>query len=234
MTTVDQILAELESLGVEEDRTGMARYGINTHKAYGIRIPVLRKMAKDIGTDHELAQELWDSEMHEARILASMIDDPARVCEEQMEAWVKDFNSWDLCDQVCGNLFDKTALAYEKAVEWAGREEEFVKRAGFAIMAWAAFHVKDAPDEVFEKYFPIIVREVADERNFVKKAVSWALRNIGKRNLALNAAAVETAKEIKGIEDKTAKWIANDALSELTSEKVQERLRKKDSKPGNR
>ncbi len=168
MTTVDQILAELESLGVEEDRTGMARYGINTHKAYGIRIPVLRKMAKDIGTDHELAQELWDTEMHEARILASMIDDPARVCEEQMEAWVKDFNSWDLCDQVCGNLFDKTALAYEKAVEWAGREEEFVKRAGFAIMAWAAFHVKDAPDGVFEKYFPIIVREAADERNFVK------------------------------------------------------------------
>ena len=234
MTTVDQILAELESLGVEEDRIGMARYGINTHKAYGIRIPVLRKMAKDIGTDHELAQELWDSEMHEARILASMIDDPERVCEEQMEAWVKDFNSWDLCDQVCGNLFDKTALAYKKAVEWAGREEEFVKRAGFAIMAWAAFHVKDAPDEVFEKYFHIIVREAADERNFVKKAVSWALRNIGKRNLALNAAAVDTAKKIKGIDDKTAKWVANDALSELTSEKVLERLRKKESKPGNR
>jgi len=234
MTTVDQILAELESLGVEEDRAGMERYGINTQRAFGIRIPVLRKMAKVIGTDHELAQELWDSEMHEARILASMIDDPARVSEEQMEAWVKDFNSWDLCDQVCGNLFDKTALAYEKAVEWAGREEEFVKRAGFAIMAWAAFHVKDAPDEVFEKYFPIIVREAADERNFVKKAVSWALRNIDKRNLALNAAAVDAAKEIKGIEDKTAQWVANDALSELTSEKVQERLRKKESKPGNR
>jgi 3-methyladenine DNA glycosylase AlkD len=225
--TVDQILAKLESLGVEEDRAGMARFGINTEKAYGIRIPVLRKMAKEIGTNHELAQALWNTEMHEARILASMIDDPKRVCEAQMEAWVKDFNSWDLCDQVCGNLFDKTELAFDKAVEWAGREEEYVKRAGFAIIAWAAFHVKTAPDSVFEDYFPIIAREATDERNFVKKAVNWALRNIGKRNLALNAKAIEAARDIEQIEDKTAQWIAKDALRELTSEKVQERLKKK-------
>jgi 3-methyladenine DNA glycosylase AlkD len=228
--TVDQILAQLESLGVEEDRAGMARFGIHIEKAYGIRIPVLRKMAKDIGTDHELAQALWETEMHEARILASMIDDPARVCEAQMEAWAKDFNSWDLCDQVCGNLFDKTELAFDKAVEWAGREEEYVKRAGFAIMAWAAVHLKSAPDDVFIDYFPIIVREATDERNFVKKAVNWALRNIGKRNLALNAKAIETAREIDQIEDKTARWIAKDALRELTGEKVQERLRKKEKK----
>jgi 3-methyladenine DNA glycosylase AlkD len=225
--TVDQILAKLESLGVEEDRTGMARFGINTEKAYGIRIPVLRKMAKEIGTNHELAQALWNTEMHEARILASMIDDPKRVCEAQMEAWVKDFNSWDLCDQVCGNLFDKTELAFDKAVEWAGREEEYVKRAGFAIMAWAAVHVKTAPDSEFEDYFPIIAREATDERNFVKKAVNWALRNIGKRNLALNAKAIEAARKIEQIEDNTARWIAKDALRELTSEKVQARLKKK-------
>jgi 3-methyladenine DNA glycosylase AlkD len=224
---VDQILAILESLGVEEDRAGMTRFGINTEKAYGIRIPVLRKMAKEIGTNHELAQAVWDTGMHEARILASMIDDPKRVGEAQMEDWVKDFNSWDLCDQVCGNLFDKTELAFEKAVEWAQREEEFVKRAGFAIIAWEAFHVKTAPDSVFEDYFPIIVREATDERNFVKKAVNWALRNIGKRNLALNAKAIEVAQEIEQIEDKTAKWIAGDALRELTSEKVQTRLKKK-------
>ncbi len=225
--TVDQILAKLESLGVEEDRAGMARFGINTDKAYGIRIPELRKMAKKIGTNHELAQALWNTEMHEARILASMIDDPKRVCEAQMEAWVKDFNSWDLCDQVCGNLFDKTELGFEKAIEWAGREEEYVKRAGFAIMAWAAFHVKTAPNSMFEDYFPIIIREATDERNFVKKAVNWALRNIGKRNLALNAKSIETAREIEQIEDKTAKWIAGDAIRELISDKVQARLKKK-------
>lgn len=225
--TVDQILAKLESLGVEEDRAGMARFGINTDKAYGIRIPVLRKMAKEMGTNHELAQALWNTEMHEARILASMIDDPKRVCEAQMEAWVKDFNSWDLCDQVCGNLFDKTELGFEKAIEWAGREEEYVKRAGFAIMAWAAFHVKTAPNSMFEDYFPIIIREATDERNFVKKAVNWALRNIGKRNLALNAKSIETAREIEQIEDKTAKWIAGDAIRELISDKVQARLKKK-------
>ena len=224
---VDQILAKLESLGVEEDRAGMARFGINVENAYGIRIPVLRKMAKEIGANHELAQALWETEMHEARILASMIDDPKRVCEEQMEAWVRDFNSWDLCDQVCGNLFDKTESAFDKAVEWAGREEEYVKRAGFAIIAWAAFHVKTTPNSVFEGYFPIIVREATDERNFVKKAVNWALRNIGKRNLSLNAKAIEVAREIEQIEDKTAKWIAGDAIRELTSKKVQARLKKK-------
>jgi 3-methyladenine DNA glycosylase AlkD len=230
MVTVDQILAQLESLGDEKNRAGMARFGIHIEKAYGISIPVLRKMAKEIGRDHELAQALWETEVHEARILASMIDDPSQVRDAQMEAWVKDFNSWDLCDQVCGNLFDKTDLAFEKAVAWAGREEEYVKRAGFAIVAWAAVHLKTVPDDVFVEYLPIIVREATDERNFVKKAVNWVLRNIGKRDLALNARAVETAREIEKMDDKTARWIAKDALRELTSEKVQERLRKKEKK----
>jgi 3-methyladenine DNA glycosylase AlkD len=230
MTTVDQILAKLESLGVEEDRAGMARFGITTDKAFGVRIPLLRKMAKEIGVDHTLAQALWKTEIHEARILASMIDDPARVSEAQMEAWVKDFNSWDLCDQVCDNLFARTGLVFEKAVEWTGRQEEYVKRAGFTMMACVAFHLKTLPDEFFSDYFSIIIREATDKRNFVRKAVNWALRNIGKRSLALNAKAIETAREIEKIDDKTARWIAKDALRELTSEKVRERLGKKEKK----
>jgi 3-methyladenine DNA glycosylase AlkD len=230
MTTADQILAKLESLGVEEDREGMARVGVITDKAYGVRVPVLRKLAKDIGVDHELAQALWDTEIHEARILASMIDDPSLVTEAQMESWVKDFDSWDICDLVCNNLFIKTDLAFDKAVEWAGRQGEYVKRSGFVLIACVAVHLKTLPDVFFDDYFSLIIREATDERNFVKKAVNWALRNIGKRNLTLNAKAIETAREIEKIEDKTAKWIAKDALRELTGEKVQERLKEKEKK----
>ncbi|MDH3944308.1 MAG: DNA alkylation repair protein, partial [Anaerolineae bacterium] len=184
---VENILAKLKQMGNPEDAEGMARFGINTEKAYGIRIPALRKLGKEIGRDHELALGLWETGMHEARILASMVDDPEQVTEAQMDAWAGDFNSWDLCDQCCGNLFDKTPFAYDKAVEWSGREEEFVKRAGFAMMAWLAVHNKKTEDGLFEVFLPIIVREAPDERNYVKKAVNWALRQIGKRNLALNS-----------------------------------------------
>ncbi|MFC1936565.1 DNA alkylation repair protein [Chloroflexota bacterium] len=225
--TVEEILKELKALGSPGDAAGMARFGINTEKAFGIRIPALRALAKRIGKDHALAQTLWDTEFHEARILASMIDDPAEVTEAQMEAWVLDFNSWDLCDQVCGNLFDKTEIAFEKAVEWIGREEEYVKRAGFAIPAWAAFHLKKLPDEDFEIFFPLAVGAATDERNFVKKAVSWALRNVGKRSLGLHARALETAREIEKNQDKTAQWIARDVIKELSDKKQIERLKKK-------
>ena len=227
---VKQILSKIESLADPKNAAGMASVGIVTEKAYGVRIPVLRKMAKEIGTDHQLAQELWDTGIHESRILASMVDDPALVSEEQMEAWVKDFNSWDLCDQVCGNLFDRTELGFTKAVEWTEREEEYIKRAGFAVYAWGAVHAKKAPDEIFEAFMPIMIREATDPRNFVKKAVNWALRNIGKRNLALHAKALETAREIEKIDDKTAKWIAGDAIKELESEKIVARLMKKTGK----
>ena len=230
MADVDRILSQLESLGDGETRAGMARFGVHVEKAYGISIPVLRKLAKDIGTDHELAQALWETEIHEARILATIIDDPARVCEAQMESWVKDVNAWDLCDHLCNNLFVKTDLAFDKALEWADREEEYVKRAGFVLMACIVWRNKTLPDDFFYDYFPLIIREATDERNFVKKAVNWALRNIGKRNLALNAKAIEVAREIEKIDDKTAKWIAKDALRELTGEKVQERLKKKEKK----
>jgi len=222
---LEEILTKLETLGNPENAAGMARFGMNVDKAYGIRIPVLRKLAKDVWVDHELALGLWDTGMHEARILASMVDDPKQVTEAQMDAWVQDFNSWDLCDQCCGNQFDKTTFAFDKAVEWSGREPEFEKRAGFALMAWLAVHDKKAKDSHFEVFLPIMIREATDERNFVKKAVNWALRQIGKRNLALNAKAIEVAEEIEKIDDKAARWIAKDALRELRSEKVKVRLR---------
>jgi 3-methyladenine DNA glycosylase AlkD len=202
----------------------MARYGISTQNTLGVSVPVVRKLAREIGRNHGLAQQLWSSGVHEARILASMVDDPRLVTERQMEQWAADFDSWDVCDQCCGNLFDKTEFAYRKAVEWAARDEEFVKRAGFALMAALAFHDKRAPDEAFLKFLPVIKRESVDGRNYVRKAVNWALRHIGKRNAALNIMAIQTAREIQAAGSKPGRWIAADALRELASEKVQERL----------
>ncbi len=219
------VIKELKSLSNPKAVAGMARFGINPENTYGISIPNLRKMAKQIGIDHALAQQLWASGIHEARILAGMSDDPEMVTEKQMEDWVRDFDSWDVCDQVCSNLFDKTLFAHKKAREWSKREEEFVKRAGFVMMAALSVHDKEAKDEAFLKFLPIIKRESTDNRNFVKKAVNWALRQIGKRNINLNKEAIKTAKEIQKIDSKAAKWIAADALRELKSEAVQRRLR---------
>lgn len=222
---MDSILIEkLKSLSDPRALAGMARFGINPKNTYGVSIPVLRKMAKQTGQNHPLALKLWNSGIHEARILAGMIDVPEEVNERQMEKWVKDFDSWDVCDQVCSNLFDQTKFAYKKAMDWSQRGEEFVKRAGFVLMAALAVHDKDASDKEFIKFLPIIKREALDERNFVKKAVNWALRQIGKRSLPLNQMAVKTAKEIQRINSKSAKWIASDAIRELTSEAVQKRL----------
>ncbi len=222
----EDILKQLKSLSKPKDLEGMARFGIDTKNAYGISIYTLRKIAKNIGKNHQLAQKLWASKIHEARILASMIDEPARVTEKQMEKWVKDFNSWDICDQVISNLFDQTKYAYKKAFAWSKQKEEFVKRAGFVMMASLSVHDKKAKNKDFEQFFPVIKREITDERNFVKKAVNWALRQIGKRNLALNKQAIALAKEIKKTDNRTARWIANDALRELTSKKVKNRLAK--------
>lgn len=218
------ILSKLESLSNPKNVEGMARYGINPEEAYGVSMPVLREMAKEIGQDHALAQRLWDSRIREARIMASIIDDPAQVGEAQMERWAKDFNSWDVCDECIMNLFYKTEFAWQKAVEWSSREEEFVKRAGFVLMARLAIGNKEADDKKFEKLFPIIKKQSYDGRNYVKKAVNWALRQIGKRNLNLNKLATQVAKEIQLIDNKAARWIANDALRELTSKATQERL----------
>ena len=219
-----QIIKKLKSLSNSKNVEGMARFGINPKKTLGIGIPVLRKMAKEIGKNHKLALELWDSGIHEARILAGFIDEPTKVTERQMEKWVKDFDSWDVCDQVCSSLFDKTDFVWKKVEEFTGRKREFVKRTGFTLMACLAVHDKKAQDKDFIKLLPIIKKEATDERNFIKKAVNWALRQIGKRNKNLNKEAIKMAQEILKIENKTARWIASDAIRELTSSSIQKRL----------
>lgn len=221
------ILRKLESLGNENNRKGMARFGIETENAYGISIPVLRTMAKDIGTDHRLALELWGTGIHEARLLACFIDNADEVTEAQMEKWVRDFDSWDLCDQCCGFLFDRTIYASLKAIEWSRRKEEFIKRAGFVLMAALAVHDKKAKDSDFLKFFPRIQGESRDERNFVRKAVNWSLRQIGKRNIVLNKKAIDVANKIRQLDSVSARWIASDALRELTDKKTRVRLKRK-------
>ncbi len=217
MYQIDEIVQELKNLAVPTNREGMARFGIDTATALGVSVPKLRAIAKKLGKSHELAEELWKTNIHEARLLATMVDRPAAVTSLQMERWVGDFNSWDLCDQCCSNLFDKTPFAFRKAIEWSGRKEEFVKRAGFALMATLSVHDKNRPDEEFLKFFSHIKRHSTDERNFVKKAVNWALRQIGKRSPFLRRAAIKTAKEIQKLDSKSAKWVAADALRELKS-----------------
>ena len=222
--TVDEIVVELRGMASEHNREGMARFGIATEHALGISVANLRKLARRAGKDHALAQQLWDTGLHEARILASIVDVPAEVTEDQMERWVRDFDSWDLCDQCCGNLFWQTEHAERKAFEWSGREPEFEKRAGFALMAYMAWHDKAAPDSLFLSFLLVIEREACDRRNFVRKAVNWALREIGKRNHALNEAAVALARSILDSGDRASRWVASDALRELTSDAVRGRL----------
>lgn len=207
---------------------GMARYGINPSKVYGVPISKLNILAKEVGRDHELAQQLWASGVHDARMLACLIDNPKEVSEAQMEHWVMDFDSWALCDSCCGHLLDKTELAYQKAVEWTGRDTEMVKRAGFALMANLAVHDKKTNDTAFVQFLTFIKKESTDDRNLVKKAVNWALRQIGKRNRLLNQSAIETAREIQEIDSKSARWISSNALRELTSESTQHRLRNRE------
>jgi 3-methyladenine DNA glycosylase AlkD len=222
--TVDEVMQKLHSLADPAGRVGMARFGINTSTALGIKVTQLRPLARRIGKSHRLAGELWRTNVHEARILASMVEEPNAVTDRQMESWAAAFNSWDLVDQCCGNLFDKTPMAWDKAIEWSGRDEEFVKRAGFALMATLAVHARKEPDEWLERFLPIIEREATDERNFVKKAVNWALRQIGKRSTYLHARAVASAERIATIESRSARWIARDALRELNGVAIRSRL----------
>ena len=222
----NDIIEKLKSASNPDAVEGMARFGITPENTFGVSIPNLRKIAKETKKNHALAQQLWESGFRETMILASMVDEPEMVTDEQMEEWVVDFDYWEICDQCCMNLFEKTGFAYEKAVEWSNRNEQFVKRAGFVLMARLAVSDKKADDSRFEQFFPMMLREADDERNFVKKAVNWALRQIGKRNLALNVKAIETAKEMQGVDSKSARWIASDAIRELNGEAVQKRLRK--------
>ena len=227
MTSAEEVLKKLKAKARPDQLAGMARYGMTVKHRLGVSIPDMRRMAKELGKDHKLAVELWKTGTAESSILAAMIDEPGKLTEAQMEEWVKDIDSWDVCDQVCMNLFEKTPLARKKILDWSKREEEFVKRAAFALIACLAWHDKAAEDEKFVKLLPVIKREATDERDLVKKAVSWALRNVGKRNLKLNKAATRTAKEILKIDSKVARWIGSDAVRELESQAVQRRLRKR-------
>ena len=222
-----EVMRILKTLGSPENVAGMARFGIVVRNVYGVSAPALKKLAKQIGRDHALAQQLWRSGNHDARGLAALIDDPAAVGARQMESWAKDFDSWAVVDGACNNLFRKTAFAHPKAIEWAKREEEYVRRAGFSMMACLAVHDKQAPDAQFQRFLAIVKRKSTDERNFVKKAVNWALRQIGKRNLRLRQAAISTAKQIRHLDSKAARWIAADALRELTSKKTVAMVRAK-------
>jgi 3-methyladenine DNA glycosylase AlkD len=226
MASVKDVLDKLQSKAQPEQLKGMAKYGMTVEQRLGVSVPDMRKLAKEIGRDHELALGLWRTGIAEARILAAMIDDPDKLTEEQMEDWVKGINSWDVCDQVCMNLFEKNQLAWKKIVDWSEREEEFVKRTAFSLIACLAWHDKKASDKKFIELLPVIIRESTDERNFVKKAVNWALRNIGKRNIKLNEAAINAANEIRRLDSKAARWVASDAIRELESDAIQRRLSK--------
>jgi 3-methyladenine DNA glycosylase AlkD len=227
MNKKSDIMEELKSHSRPGQLDGMARYGIKIDNRYGVCIPVLRKIAKQTGKDHQLALRLWKTGISDAMILASLIDIPDRVTDEQMETWVKDFDSWDICDQVCMNLFDKTSHVRKKILAWAFRDEEFVKRAAFALIASLAVHDKKAPDDDFIAFFKVITIAATDNRNYVKKAVSWALRSIGKRNGNLNQAALAVSKELGQSLSKTARWIASDATRDLTSETTKKKLEQK-------
>jgi 3-methyladenine DNA glycosylase AlkD len=213
--TAADVLEALEQLAQPQHLTGMRRFGINTGRALGVNIPRLRKLARELRRNHDLALSLWATEVHEARLLGTMVAQPERLTAAQMEAWARDFDSWDLCDGACGNLFCRTALAWEMAPAWAAREEEFVRRAGFVLMATLAVHQKTAPDAAFLAFFPLLERYAPDERNFVKKAVNWALRQIGKKNAVLRQEAIELARRIREQPHRSSRWIAADALREL-------------------
>lgn len=221
----EEIMELLKSKSNSKNKQGMARFGINPKNAWGVSVTDIRAIANTIKKNHNLALKLWNSGIREARILASILDEPEKVTPPQMEEWISGFDSWDVCDQVCLNLFSKVENAHEKAIKWSEREKEFEKRAGFALMAVLAWHGK-GNESAIQDFLPIIKREANDERNYVKKAVNWALRQIGKHNRRLNADAIKTAMELEKMDSKSAKWIAFDALRELEGEKVQNRLKR--------
>jgi len=225
---VAAVLESLQAKANARNVAGMARFGINTRNALGVPIPQLRQLARKPGRDHALALALWQSDIHDARLLATMIAEPAQLTIAQMDAWVEQFDSWDICDQACNNLFNRSPLAHARALAWVRRDEEFVRRAGFVLMATLAVHDKRSSDAVFMRLLTIIKRGATDERNFVKKAVNWALRQIGKRNLALQAQALAIAAELAESENAAARWIGRDARRELRSAATLARLRKKD------
>ncbi|OGO17347.1 MAG: DNA alkylation repair protein [Chloroflexi bacterium RBG_16_48_7] len=223
--TKEEILKKLRSKARPDQLQGMSRYGMSVRNRLGVAVPDLRAIAKEAKKNHKLALELWDTGIAEARIVASMVDDPSQVTEKQMDMWVLGIDSWDVCDQLCMNLLDKWPLAWRKVTDWSARDEEFVKRTAFSLLACLAWHDKKAEDKKFIDLLPLIKQASTDERNFVKKAVNWALRMIGKRNINLNREAIAAAREIAKLDSKAARWIASDAIKELESPAVQRRLK---------
>jgi 3-methyladenine DNA glycosylase AlkD len=222
--SVPEVLRWLERRGTKRNRDGMARYGIRSARAFGVSGETMRPLAKRLGRDHGLAARLWDAGWHETRILASLVDEPGCVTPAQMDRWARAFDNWAVCDSVCFHLFDRTPHAWTKAKQWSRRDDEFVKRAAFALLAGLAVHDKQAPDRPFLASLRLIERAASDDRNFVKKAVNWALRQIGKRNLALNAAALALARRLVVSPRASVRWVGKDAARELGSAAVKRRL----------
>jgi len=222
----EEVMDQLKSMGDPKNIEGMGRFGIKTENNFGNSVTTLRKYAKKIGKNHDLAVKLWESGIRDARMVAACIEDPETVSEEQIDKWVRDLDSWDICDHCCGHFFDRTPFAYKKVREWTKSNQLFVKRAGFSLIAWLAVHDKKKEDSEFVSFLKIIERESTDERNYVRKSVNWALRQIGKRNIEMNKKALELSKKIQKIDSKSARWIASDAIRELTCEKVKQRIKK--------
>lgn len=219
-----EVLKWLERRGTKRNRDGMARYGIIAQHVFGVSVADVRDLGKRLGRDHELALALWDTGWYEARMLTAFVDEPDRVTSRQMDRWARDFDNWAICDGICFHLFDKTPLAWLKVEAWAPRREEFVTRAAFALLAALALHDKKAPDERFLAALPLIEPAASDERNFVKKGVSWALRGIGSRNAPLHAAALDLARRLTASESAAARWIGKDAIKDLTRPLIQKRV----------
>jgi len=223
-TQVQTTLAWLERHGTQKTLDGMAGYGITASKAFGVTVADIRALAKQLGRNHELAAALWDTGWYEARMLTAFIDEPARVTPAQMDRWCRDFDNWGICDTLCFHLFDRTPHAFGKVTQWARRRDEFVKRAGFALLACLALHDRRTGNEPFVRCLPLLEGAAEDERNFVKKAVSWALRSIGGRNAELNAAALVVAQRLAASSDATARWVGKDSRAGLTSPATLERI----------
>jgi 3-methyladenine DNA glycosylase AlkD len=223
--SVDQVVAQLKRLGSKKGRDGMARYAIPSDNAFGVSVGKIRDIGKRLGRNHGLAQALWDTGWYEARMLAAFVDDPAQVTPAQMDRWCRDFDNWAITDTICFHLFDRTPHAFAKVKAWSNRRNEFEKRAAFALLASLGVHDKRASDESFAKCLPLIERAAADERNFVKKGVSWALRVIGRRSRDLNRTAIALSERLCASEQSSARWVGRDALKELTSPAVIRRLK---------
>jgi 3-methyladenine DNA glycosylase AlkD len=221
---VHEALEWLERRGTKGNRDGLARYGIVAQNVFGVSVGTIRQLGKRLGRDHELALALWESGCYEARMVTAFVDEPERVSAAQMDRWARDFDNWAICDALCFHLFDRTPHAWRKVEQWSTRREEFVKRAAFALLASIALHDKSTPDKPFLKSLKLIERATTDDRNFVKKGVNWALRAIGGRNRALNAAAIKTAQRLADSADRTARWVGKDALRGLKSPAVQRRI----------